>query len=31
MIGGKEALNPLKEPIKEKLLMALSEQFETIA
>ena len=29
MIGGKEALNPLKEPIKEKLLMALSEQFET--
>ena len=28
MIGGKEALNPLKEPIKEKLLMALSEQFE---
>ena len=29
MIGGKEALNPLKEPIKEKLLMALSEQFAT--
>ena len=28
MIGGKAALNPLKEPIKEKLLMALSEQFE---
>ena len=28
MIGGKEALNPLKEPIKEKLLMVLSEQFE---
>ena len=29
MMGGREALNPLKEPIKEKLLMALSEQFET--